>query len=970
MLCCIPLIPVTGQEAVAPGTRGAARPAKPAPDFSRAFALLRALGVPSVKDALPRMTDERHYGGNEEMGMLYRAIWEKKGPGGGRVLVIGQTLEVPAANKGEKAENEEAMQMAMMMASIGRAKATQHAAEVLAALARPMEVNRLRNGTPDLEVAKAITSVIGKLKPDNFEDWQVGDTLNALGRSLLFATQLDERGHAETANRLAEAALTTPAGAEPVISTAITLLAESAYAQAFHRFLQKPDMQAWKTDLDGILAKFSRGYANAIAVRLARADAIAALAPKALAIPAAEALANEWRTKILDEVNIKRVKDALSILAGGESSRRLYAMQGFDGDDTPPPVVPWILDAGLAKATDPLGKLLAMGPEAMPILLALATDSSATPNGSTIFHSPADTFASYTSGRLSTEELALAHYQGSMPRPVTVAEIASVFIISALTGLGEDQSRPRPEELAPLVEAWLGSLPARTPIALADHYFEAGNAAQKSAALRIFLTNPSPARLQKIEEFLLAAHPREESFGLMTEYLTARGSTGADFFARYRKALDEEMEIANTEYFRDDWSIFEDSTTKAKKQVLARLKPLDALLKGVDVDALLAELAGSDDYQVIQQQLPLLKSALAKLKPEEAMSRCLAAAVKTNKPEARGKLFQILGQVVPPTPMTDSLREDWKTLLADQRDAYGPRIKAQAVGQQLPNLAELAAYTWQYIHAREQQPDAQRTALLAQVLGQGGYMELLLRRTNAAVDGSLVPPWPDEEKLGKPELEALLAKLNGLPPGELAPAVMALSHKEKFALLGLEKPYEAFGKASRIVREVKLNNTSEKPLAFTKDWQGKALTVAMVMQLIDALRAPGGKESYGVKFTTDPLIPGIQLDSYQVPPNSGSMGGMKKPAVMASLYCAADDSGEAEPISLRTGFLSEEDMTAVGDEEQKKRASESLQKFNESLAKILEPGATNPITLQLDLLRRVPGKPDMRNALDALLPGF
>ncbi len=965
--CSLLLVHAVGQvestPAAAPESAAPAEPAKPAPDFSRAFGLLRSLGLPSVKDALPRKSEQEYYGGEEGMGILASYLWEKKGPDGGRTLVLGQTLEIPAVNRSTEngMDNRQQMEMMMMM-SMGRSGATQHAAEVLAALSRPMEVNRLRNGTPDLEMAKKITGIIGKLKPEAFEQWYVEGTLNGLGRVLLFATQLDERGHREAANRLAETALSTPLGAEPVISTAITLLAEAAYAQSMQRFLNSSDLKAWKTDLDGLLAKFSRGYANTIAVKLALADAATALEPKPLALPEAEALAKEWRAKKLDEPATKRIKDALSIVTGDESSRGYYDNFWSGEGDKPAPPVPWILDTGLAKSEDPLGKILAKGPDALPLLLALATDGSATANASSLLQSQRNSY-NYSSQRASAEEVAILHYQTKMPRPLTVGEIATALLASVLTGLEENESLPRPDEMPDLVEAWLGSLPARTPEALADHYFELGNDPQKSAALRIFLASPDPAKLKKAEDFLLAARPRAENLELLTEYLTERGSEGADFFARYRKVVEEEIENAAGDYLRDDWSVYENSMAKAKKQALARLKPLEALIKGVDLDKLFVEIAAKDDPEELREELVLLSTALGKLKPEEAISRWLAATVRTSKPVARKNLLMLASYTLPKIPMAEAHREGWKTLLEDSQNPFN-KEQASEMGMVSPTVGKLAAQQWHSLHASEPKIPG-RHYRLAQVLGEDGLMDILLARAKASVAGSPVPVWPDEEKLSAPELESLLAKLNGLPAAEVADAVKALSHKEKFTLLQLEKPYEAFGKASLFIHEVTLPKDYEEALAFVEDWKGQALTDAMVHQLIESGRKEV-KNGFDINVYSDSLIPGLQITAV---PSSGSQYGtreLKKPGVIAGFRGNLLGSEEADSMTVRTTFLSEEDLGTMT-EEDKKIMEEERQKFNEGLAKLLDPSAkTQAVYLSLSLDWMAPGKPIRRRGLRSI----
>jgi hypothetical protein len=975
LLSSLFLVRATGQgvPAAPPGgqtQKDAAAPAaviEPAPDFSKAFALLRALGMPSVKEALPRR-GERDFafgGDNGAFEMLSSYLWEKPGRDGGKMVVVGQTVEVPAVNKAadEEEMDPRTMQMQMMMAMAGGSGASQHASEVLSILATPIEVNRLRNGTPDLDLAKKLQGQLGLFDNDAFSEWSLGRTVGVLARALLFAAQLDERGHHEVANGLARSVLTTPAGAEIVLSHAVTMVAEAAYAGAFHRYCLSGDKEAWKTDLEGILSKFSRGYANAIAVRLALADVTNTLEPKPLANPDAEALAKVWRTKELDELALQRLANALNILSGGRNSMMSY---DADGEEARKPPMPWLLDPDLSKATDPLGQLLAKGFEALPILMALAADTSATPTS--VMNLRVQTgYSYYSSGGSGADEKALEHYRKTMPRPATVGEIATVLLNSALTGLDEREPSPPPERAVELTAAWLESLPARTPAALADHYFESGNPVQKSAMLRIFLSDSEPARVQKAEEYLLSARPRSESLDLVREYLTSRGVAAADFLARYRKAVEEEMEGADKEFFYREWSAYESSAARARKKVEGMLKTFDALVKGVDVDTLFRQVAENEDEEETGQSLRMLQAELKKLKPSEAVARWLAAVVRTEDALQRGRLLGYARHILRPSPMTDPEKEHWKTLLEDNRDAYPEEDRGGGIyGKNGPSVAWLAAGAWTNLNSPEMNDDNERMYRLYHVLGGEGLQQTLLVRAKAAVAGETIPPWPDEEKLTEPEREAMVAKLNALPGGEVAPAIEALGYKEKFSLYALEEPIEAFRKASWFVGEVELEEGSEKAFAFTREWKGQMLKAAMIEQLIAEMRKEEGA-GFEWYIGMGGSLPGIRVQSGEAENRINPGLELKKPALLAMLVIMpSGGNGSDGPMRLQAMFLDETDEAALEEEEQKKLA-EAVAKFNETLAKALEHDPKQQLQIQISLYRLSPGKPEDD---DSSLPGL
>ncbi len=947
-LLSLVLYPANGQEDDTPDPPEATQPAKPAPDFSAAFAMLRSLGLPSVKDAGLRWEPMLSFQSKGPAGILACYQWEKKPPSGGRSLVVGQTLEVAT-----KQNAHESAALRAAMPDLGEYDdwhelgADQYAWEILAQLALPVpkENPREEPSKTEREVAAELIEDIRQPTRYAYDDDEVAQTLNGLGRVLLFATHLDERGHREEAIRLAEAAFGTPIGPEPVISTAITLIAETAYAKAFHGFLHHGDMKTWKSDLEAILAKFPRGYANTAAVKLALADGTAALAPKPLGIPEAEALAKTWRATRLEQNITKHVEDALLVSNGNLPTPWFYYTWNEPDADTPRcPPVPWLIDAELAKAPDPLGQLLAQGPRALPILLALAADGSATPNATSLVGFGPDSSNRFDSP--TADQKAQSNYLDHMPRPAKVGEIATSLLASLLTEEKGTWSRLRPDEITGRVDTWLGSLPDRTPGGLAMHYLEAGNQVQKSGALRALLSKPDAARLEKIEGLLIAARPRANFLPVVEEYLAIRGSDASDFFALFRMVVDEELKNANLTHFEEDWFVHAESIAEAKARVVAQFDPLGGL---VDLEKLLETISNTETGSSVKYR-PVLKSSLAKLKPEDSVSRWLAAVVNARDPAARGNLLdESTVAALPPVPMAPNQWEQWRTLLSDDRVGSDPFLMVSLV-MPAPRVSELALLAWKTLHGSTVDFDSGKAQTLCQVMDEASFVELSISRAKARAEGSLLPPWPDEEKLTVPERDALFARLNGLPPAEFAPAIKALGLKEKIALLSLKQPYDSSGQACRIVHEVNLDGTSEKALAFTREWKGRVLTPTMVQQLIAALLEPGG-DSYTVTLLPDQLIPGLRLEVHPVPssrrPEASYWG--SKCALAARLRSNPMANGSAEAIADGALFSREKDQ-----QDNSFHNAEQVRKFNDAVTRALVPEAVHPVLLQFFFQRMVP----------------
>lgn len=820
-----------------------------APDFSRAFAMLRDLGLPSVKNA--RLWEwEMGYvpmRGHTPFGWAW--AWEREADG---TLVLAQTIEQRTElSPDDKDDRDPRFIRQKSQTPDGEFWWNPSTASGQVEILRmAMPEARPHLNLPEEAMADMGLAVIGELEVHSFEDWRAEGTIELLARSLLLAAQLDERGATDAANRLAEAALGTMAGAEVVIGAAVNLLAETAYARAYHEFMLSGDHAAWQAALEDLLTRFPRGYANALVVRLILSDAESALRAEVTGPVEAGVLAAQWRSAPVDDATRAHLEAADAVRFA--SDRNLQRSR-----DEP---VPWILNPTLADAPDPLGKLLANGADALPVLLAMAGDSSATPNPSNITRRPGNPGFSLPEG--GAERVNLMYHHG-MPRPATVSEMAAALILAALPVDEADRvQHPNADELDARVATWLVRVDPDDPASIADTYLDSGNLAQQAAALGFLLASPTPAHIERIEAHLLEARPRVHMLPMLIAYLNSRGSLAASFMERYRVRIEEETRDADEGYFREDWSASgDDGGDTAEDRVGRMLFMLGGLVEEVDFARLLGYVPDPrDTRRLALLKVTILQDVADRMVAEDATAVWLGVTLASDDPAARYRLLAVAPDLLFEHEINGVLREAWSKLFDDHRTYTFPE-ETGGDGKSGRGLAYMAADAFLRIQDREGYPRrwSLRRHLLADVMGDG-LDPFMMDRARTLLAGEDAGPWPDEGRPGPEEMETLISQLDALDARDVAAAVEDLTVAEKVGLLAHEPAILVLGRASWFVNKIDLQDAHAELLPFVADWQGERLTPEMIEELAAALQGKGGKAD-GVTIEPMTMPPGVRVVS-------------------------------------------------------------------------------------------------------------
>lgn len=907
------------------------------PDFSRGFEMLRDLGLPSAEEAQPMLIRQGWGQTSHDNPTLW--VWERPGTGDEPVLVLSQTLElpadhVPAGPAGMDAGHDADIHRMMMNHGSDRPAA----AGIARLLRAPAPEQRISLEMTDQEMADAARKVIEALGDSQFDTWRIGETVELLSRSLLLAAQLDERGSTDAANGLAAAVLGTPAGAELVIGGAVTLLADTAYALALEEFFASGDQEAWRAALEGLLGRYSRGYANEAVVRMIADDAAAALEAAADQPDEAASLAQQWRAAPLDEAAREYLATAVAVPRQSWIGYSTVADEG---------AVPWILDPSLAEATDPLGQLLARGADALPVLLALTGDSSPTPN-------PADmTRASqgFFSSPQDAATRAFTLYNEAMPRPATVAELAAALVLAALPAGGERGRRaPRPGELEGLVSAWLAPLDPSDMAALAETYLNEGSDTQRVAAFSVMLRAPEPERIERIEEYLLELRPRRTAQPMLMNYLRSRGPDGAEFLDRYRALIEEEVSGADDSYFAEEWGLQRGLFRAAPSREIERqLTLLDNLVGDVDFAGLLDQATDMESFS--RDYVTMLGDAAVRLAAEEAAGLWLNATLARESPGARLRMLGLGPRILSTHEPDDELRESWLRLLDDDSIHITPEEHG-GDGEHGTSLAHAAAMVVLQLQEPDTYIDYGRFQRLSIVLGEEGMKDVMMARARRLLNGDAAGPWPDEDLPPPAEVAALIERLDALEPHEVAAAVEDLAVGEKLALMAHDEPLEAFDRASRLIGNLHLHEAHAALLPELADWPGKPLTLDMVESLITALQGEAG-DAGGVMLDSNELPPGIAVFSDgNERETSGWAGQFGHPGVLVS-FEIDDDQAEGSGMFVRldeqeAGDLDEHLMEELGGAEAD---------WRELAERVFATDNKGPLWLRISLMPMAPEEP-------------
>lgn len=526
-------------------------------DYAKGFELLRGLGIPSTESARWTKADEdtrNQYGGafSDFDIELKGAGWTLPDEG---FLPVG-ALTVTAKTEAED-EDEEPSAAASILGRMLKAHQERNPEDKPAPVPerKPDDGSALLKGDVELIKEKLSDSDVA----DNIRRYVEYGRAQSVGRMLIFAAQIDQAGHTELAHELAEAVFSAAQNRDAVIDSAISLLADSQYEQAWKKFSKDHDWAGYHAAVSGLMEKFPRGWSSrgATAMLLPALEKRAAQTPlpaiesKDIPLsPAALQILGRWDEPITHEpagqlppgFDISQIPVEMRAHFLSSLSRH----SGFDIDT----LGLWLLPEAAAendeetngeteqKEDDPRMAITRLGMDAIPALAALLGDTTLTH----FPHSP-DGGGSYFSSSEDEITRTLRIYQ-SMSRPSSRGEIARQLLARIipdaedLFGTSESSASSAAELREIAIDFWKKHR-GSSPVELCRAYLETGNESQKHQAGSHLISSPDPAARPVFEAAILASSDPLDEIHLVESYLQQHKSAVRPFFEKFSALIRE-----------------------------------------------------------------------------------------------------------------------------------------------------------------------------------------------------------------------------------------------------------------------------------------------------------------------------------------------------------------------------------------------------------------------------------------------
>jgi len=642
------------------------------------------------------------------------------------------------------------------------------AAEEVQAPGRPREPAPAELAADVATLIKNIATLRPKADDDYNLRW-MRDGGESYGSLLLFAAQLHQAGHPAEANQLAAALFQAAPSRQSVVDSAIELLGDHEFSLISNEFFTHYDWVAYHRALSALHERFPRGWTTrrAVAIFLPQLGKQAEGAP-----PPPVALAGV-------------TPDPRALAAIAELSQRPTAatpspaMRGGSSGN-PIPSGPWVLQRpdSVGLPDTPIGRLAALGMDAVPTLAALAEDPYLVP----MPNPGSDHYRYYYfSSRESTAERALRIYR-SMQRPATRGELA----VQLLSGIIPDPDSELDEadaatirELA--IDFWKQHQHAnRDELALV--YAIGGSSMQRSHAVNVVAASSDPEIVEKLEQSVLAAHSALEQLELAQAYVRLRKTAAKPFAAAYAKRLKEEVAAMDP----DDlpWQL------RQRGSLEGILKSLGAQAEGKSPRAIARDIARGDPDEA-EEAMEALRPLLVELDPRPRLHALLEGAFAAKDAGVREMFLEETFEIDwesdeeeeedgddaprerPERPVSEAEEAVWKTLIADNRKNPDEGWESQGI----TTISQLAALAME----NSILPGFHFRAYHASGITKQSPAEIAVARATARHSGKPVPALPNPRNIDADRLAAIITEAGTKPPDGIVAYLDGLSHDERAA---------------------------------------------------------------------------------------------------------------------------------------------------------------------------------------------
>ena len=882
-------------------------------DIKRVFRELRVLGLPSVKEASEAWLIANNQDEGAEYLWLERLAWLSNHPVTGKRVVYWQVLDAPWIEPERSATGED-KPTRIDIDPFGELLGFSNFFSVLA-------MSGPRFSTSSRPSAEAIAlRQIERLRKggeyDSEQSWQqVGPSERTM--SLFLATHLDERGTEEIAKNLAKAALESSATPDEAIRHAHTKLAEARYAAALLRFSESRDLARWKGEVEELADKFEKTTAYGPVLRRIAGDAAAALGPPPDLPAEALGLYRHWVSG-----------------AGFEMPGSLHPW-------TSQMYLHWMFDETLVSREDPLSRMLAKGPGALPLLLALAetratVPAAAFPNRGSISFSRTP----------PTEEESARLYRFQFSRPHTTGELAREVIVGALPEmlLIGDHGQLREK-----VENFLAKFPNHDRPALARIYLATGNSNLRRSAWYYLLESANPRIRAEAEAHLLDRHPRRETADLLAEFASANPKRVVPLMKEFLTRVYRELEETDPDYFRREWDIQGGVEEFKLRELHELLAPLEAWTSNLSMESVIEKvIVGENTLTAMAIRNQLSRN----WNPSEYNLKILQAVAEAERAEDRLRIFAYLKDDLLPAPPLSGEDAWWRVLISDERPAEY-RDRSYNIRD---TVARFTVETFLRLREPDLFRDTKRLGMCRLIAGNAEVGEAMLKRARSILAGEAAGPWIDQVPLLDPRTEELAKELLHLDLASLHARLHALSVGEKFALYRHPQFAEVRGRAKYIVYDVELPEGDEERFDTAKKWVGKRFSREMLSEMTTLMSQDDAGDLQMEMGNTSSFPPGISI---QIGKGNRiykwNSVALDKPAIRYRLSLIEEDGWRRKGTALVVA-LDEVDKAKFSREQLESRVP-GEKKFVDLCNRIMAPDVSPGLGFYLNISRIQPGAP-------------
>ena len=441
---------------------------------------------------------------------------------------------------------------------------------------------------------------------------------NQIGRLLLFAVHLNEKGLKKEANKIAELLFKIKENKREVIIEALNTIADSKYLTTLNNFLQTGNWETFQKEISELIKKYKRAWKDKAGV-----EKLEEIITKQLSEKDSENFFADFNEKdknliqALEKEKLPSIKTSIWIIPGVTVEKLILNYKD--------------------NKNKALEEILKNKMKSVPLLISLLGSKRLLKHSKTNFMVTSSYFSGYFSHfSFSSSSESSDDIFNKMQRPMTEDEFAKYMLKAIIFDKDSEGNEDRWEnnniskldsdEFGETVQEWYQENKDKSISEILIAYIKYGNKSQKQFATEYILAKKLKDTYSAIETYLLSDESEgddmdvdsidvpQEKQELAVKYVSERGKAAADFVKQFIEKLDPYGELRK-EKKSDDPSVKQTLEEKNKelqnKEKLNLIKRLQSLISPESVEDILNDLLGlKNDKTVPIDRIQALKDKL------------------------------------------------------------------------------------------------------------------------------------------------------------------------------------------------------------------------------------------------------------------------------------------------------------------------------------------------------------------------